>query len=121
MLKPSLLTIAMLRCVHNHVYPVWVTKMIYVTYVYPFICYCLSIWGNAADVHVNRVLVIYSIMVSFLLSYLVRANTSGVDACNYYLPRIRTAFRKRSVVYCSVIVWNMLPANVKLANSVLVL
>jgi hypothetical protein len=29
--------------------------MIYFAYVYPYLCYCLSVWGSAADVHVNKV------------------------------------------------------------------
>jgi hypothetical protein len=49
--------LAMLRCAYK-MFPVWVKKLIYFAYVYPFMRYCVSIWGNAAHVFTNRVIVL---------------------------------------------------------------
>ena len=32
--------------------------MIYFSYVYPHLIYCLAIWGNAAKIHVNKLLIL---------------------------------------------------------------
>jgi hypothetical protein len=162
--------LAMLRCVYK-LFPVWVKKLIYFAYVYPFMCYCVSIWGNAAHVHISRVIVLQKKSIRLmlglhpldhvkphakshklllfsekrncslaifayrnfafgenrnlfvsgnfnLLSSLNNIVTRCTDSCNYFLPFVRTSFRKKSVVYRSVIVWNQLSPNVKCLSNV---
>jgi hypothetical protein len=49
--------VALLRHVNNF-YPMWVKRLIYFAYVYPYICYCLAVWGGAPAVHSRRVLMV---------------------------------------------------------------
>jgi hypothetical protein len=46
--------IAMLRCAYY--FPIWIKRMIYFAYVYPHLIDCLAIWGNAAKIHVGKLL-----------------------------------------------------------------
>ena len=58
--------IALLRHVCNF-FPVWVKRLLYFAYVYPHICYCVIVWGSAAAVHLNRVLVLQKCAVRLTL------------------------------------------------------
>lgn len=44
--------VALLRYI-NTFYPVWVKRLMYFAYVYPYICYCLAAWGGAPAVHLS--------------------------------------------------------------------
>ena len=47
--------IAMLRASYR-IFPMYVKKLVYYVYIYPFLTYSLVAWGNAANVHVNRII-----------------------------------------------------------------
>ena len=51
--------------------------MMYFAYVYPFITYCLSIWGGAANVHVNKVMVLQKAAIRILLGLSMRAHVQS--------------------------------------------
>ncbi len=57
--------IALLR--HCNLYPVWVKRLLYSAYVYSHICYCLVIWGGAASLHLNRVVVLQKCALRVML------------------------------------------------------
>ena len=58
--------IALLRYAHNR-FLVWVKRLLYFAYVYPHLCYCMAIWGSAAGVHINRVLVMQKCAIRLML------------------------------------------------------
>ena len=39
-------------------FPIRMLEMIYFAYIYPYIMYCLAIWGNAAHIHTNKALIL---------------------------------------------------------------
>ena len=39
-------------------YPFFVKRLIYFAFTYPFICYCLSTWEGAANLHAYKILVL---------------------------------------------------------------
>ena len=41
--------------VNYRIFPVYVKKLVYYAYIYPFLIYSLTVWGNAAKVHINRI------------------------------------------------------------------
>ena len=45
----------------------WVKKMMYFSYFYSHISYCIAIWGNAAKLHTNRVLVMQKKAIRLML------------------------------------------------------
>jgi hypothetical protein len=49
--------IAILKAVYC-LFPVHIMKMVYFAYVFPHITYCLTLWGNAYNVHLNKVFVL---------------------------------------------------------------
>ena len=46
--------IAMLRASYR-IFPMHVKKLVYYTYIYPFLTYSQAVWGNAANVHINGI------------------------------------------------------------------
>jgi hypothetical protein len=48
--------VAMLRAAY--LFPVYVKKMIYFAYIYPFLMYSLAVWGCAANIHFNKLVVL---------------------------------------------------------------
>ena len=46
--------IAMFRASFR-IFPIYVTKLVYYAYLYPFLTYSQAVWGNAAKVHINRI------------------------------------------------------------------
>ena len=49
--------IAMLRYTHGY-FHVYVKKLIYFAYIYPYITYCLPAWGGTHVTHMNRILLL---------------------------------------------------------------
>ena len=47
-------------------YTFFVKRLIYFVYVYLLICYCLSIWGGASNLHVHKILVLKKIAMRAL-------------------------------------------------------
>ena len=45
--------IAQLKC-FLHISPLYVRRMIYFAFMYPYLIYCLAIWGSVAIVHVHN-------------------------------------------------------------------
>ena len=37
------------------IFPLYVKKLVYYAYVYPFLTYSLAVWGNVVKVHINRI------------------------------------------------------------------
>jgi hypothetical protein len=59
--------IALLRYACRYRFPIWVRRLLYFAYVYPYLCYCLAIWGGAAAVYVSRALIMQKCAVRLML------------------------------------------------------
>jgi hypothetical protein len=57
---------ALLRSVY-YLYPMWVKRIMYFSYFYSHMSYCIAIWGNAAKVHVNRVVLLQKKAIRLML------------------------------------------------------
>ena len=44
----------MLRASYR-IFPKYFEKLVCYAHIYPFLTYCLVVWGNAAKVHINRI------------------------------------------------------------------
>ena len=49
---------AMLRCVRTS-FPTFVKKLIYYAYIYPFLVYCIPVWGHGHVTYLNRLHVLH--------------------------------------------------------------
>jgi hypothetical protein len=76
--------IALLRSVY-YLYPMWVKRMIYFSYFYSHISYCIAIWGNAAKVHTNRVLVMQKKAIRLMLGLPYNEHVKPHAVANYLL------------------------------------
>ena len=73
--------IAILRYTYGY-FPVYVKKLIYFAYIYPYIMYCLPAWGGTHATHLNRILLlqkkairlIFNVDYNFHVATLVHSN-----------------------------------------------
>jgi hypothetical protein len=68
--------IALLKC-FSCIAPCYVRRMIYYAFIYPHITYCLAVWGSAAKVYTNKVLVLQKRAIRLVFS---------VGKCEHVLP-----------------------------------
>jgi hypothetical protein len=75
--KKVAMGVAMLRSVWY--YPFSIKKMIYFGYVLPHVNYCLAAWGGAADIHVNKVLLLQKAALRIMCGLPSRAHVQPPD------------------------------------------
>jgi hypothetical protein len=76
--------IAMLRFVHNS-FPIYVKKMIYFAYIYPYMAYCLPAWGGTHKTYLTRLQLLQKKAIRLICNAPYLAHVAPLARCNQLL------------------------------------
>ena len=90
--------------------------LLYYSFLYPYLSYCIEVWGNSYQTHLSSIFIIQKRAIRLLSFAPYRAHTDGLFQSLHILNLLHIPFGKlqicrRTIRYSGVQIWNDLCSN----------